>query len=191
MRFQQHRVNVQRPCRSARRDWFGFILMGWFDRCCITLKALPIFPVTFCSRRTDRGKLPPPSPLLSTWRTLSALTHVDTRNISNALHFSKMQASTTPQYLSLCLRVETQTAKLHSHLCALMLRFFTQAFSHLWLTLFTFLSSVWGRDSQRGELPAEIFPQTEKPHSGWDLYWARWLPSGFTKWTRGVETALR
>lgn len=78
---QQHRVNVQCRCRSARRDWLGFILMGWFDRYCITLKALPIFPVTFCRRRTDRGKLPPPSPLLSTWRTLSALTHVDTRNI--------------------------------------------------------------------------------------------------------------
>lgn len=136
---QQHRVNVQCRCRSARRDWLGFILMGWFDRYCITLKALPIFPVTFCRRRTDRGKLPPPSPLLSTWRTLSALTHVDTRNILNVLHFSKMEASTTRLYLSLCLRVETQ---LRSHLCAFMSGIFTQVFSHLWLTLFTFLSSV-------------------------------------------------
>lgn len=39
--------------------------MGWFDRYCITLKALPIFPVTSCRRHTDRANPPPPNFLSS------------------------------------------------------------------------------------------------------------------------------
>lgn len=43
---------------SSGRDWLGLILMGWFDRYCITLKALPIFPVTSSTKPRDR---PPPN----------------------------------------------------------------------------------------------------------------------------------
>lgn len=59
-RFSSAGVSVVQA-QSAGRDWLGLILMGWFDRYCITLKALPIFPVTFSRRLTDRAT-PPPHP---------------------------------------------------------------------------------------------------------------------------------
>lgn len=57
----------------AGRRWLGLILMGWFDRYCITLKALPIFPVTFSTRPTDS---PPPSRAV-----ISPLTHISTQHL--------------------------------------------------------------------------------------------------------------
>lgn len=77
--------------------------MGWFDRYCITLKALPIFPVTFCRRRTDRGKLPPP-PHSSQPSALCLLSPTLIRRIYPRFSTFQRCKPAMPRFLSLCLR---------------------------------------------------------------------------------------
>lgn len=82
-----HVYSVEAPqhcCECAvkpwlgRRDWLDLILIGWFDRYCITLKALPIFPVTSSRRHIDRAARPLHQHLL---------THVDTQHIESSSSF--------------------------------------------------------------------------------------------------------